>query len=177
MAKQPTTSSNNIQKILIGLIAVLVLVTVGMKVLNRSADGPALYSQHFQLYDLQLSKEAANPNNRIYQAEQAYHNGKYEDALAILQSFIRTQPNATDRLGIAAACCLLQMGQTAQAVTQLDQAIAKGYGANKSLAQWYKALALLRLGDVAAAKSIIEPMAVDSYAPNKKQAQELLKQL
>ncbi|MEO1518076.1 MAG: hypothetical protein AAFV95_23855 [Bacteroidota bacterium] len=177
MAKKENSASWNIRTILLAVIAGLLLVTLIFKNFKGSVDGVALYQEYFQKYPLNLSKDAANPNNRIYTAETAYNEGKYDIALPILESFIRTQGNVRGKLGLGAACCLLETGKDAEAIAHLDQVMENGLGGEKTQAKWYKALALLRQNKVEPAKELVRQLSVDIYAVHHEQAKELIKKL
>lgn len=133
---------------------------------------PSLYDQFGQHQPLFLTEKSTDAPNTA-SMEAAFNNGKYGEALPLLQAY--TLENPTDTLALLyQGICLLETNQL-PAATNLFAAIQQGQSALKPEAIWYLALTALKEEKPVQCRQWLQtiPAESDRYQA----AQDLLKKL
>lgn len=108
--------------------------------------------------------------------QQLYWDGDYAAALAAFDSLGATA-RANKNLLFLKANCLLDAGQPEEAVSILEALVQNGRLRFNDQAPWYLALAHLRAGRRAEARSLLERIAADAASSRQADAQRILRDM
>jgi anti-sigma factor RsiW len=158
------------------IVAATVVVGLGSAVLlSRPGPGEALFREHFEPYPSGEPAVRGRASGDRDSLLSLYEEGDYRGALARLEARISQNPDEAEARFFAGVS-RLALGQTREAIRDLEQVQRLG---NKELAEpaaWYLALAHLRGSDPAAARPHLERIAA-ATGFYRDQAQALLLEL
>ncbi|TXF91482.1 hypothetical protein FUA23_01950 [Neolewinella aurantiaca] len=126
--------------------AILLLFVVGGKVFFGEQD--STYEQFAQHQPLSLT-ERGDGDNGITQAEAAFNNGRYEEAILPLTEYVELNKEDA-RARLALGISYLETGNDAEAIRVLTE-VAETGGSVAPYGNWYLALAAVRNDDKPAA--------------------------
>ncbi len=155
---------------------ILLMVVAGIVLLQKPADGPALYASHFEPYPnaLEPVTRGIEPADFRMQAFEAYEAGEYAKATAAFQQMLSLEEEPNIRFYLAMS--LQNNSQYGQALAKLK--LLQGSGSRfEAQALWYQALLEIRAEQREEAAQTLELLlqAVPAYkAP---EARELLEKL
>lgn len=163
---------NNLIYIIPSAIAALLLVGLFLRPLISATDTSTLYTEYFQPTELSLLTKSEANDELQQSAELSFNQKNYTEAIAHLNKLIEEDP--TSQLYVySLAVAKLGAGQNAQAISELEQ--FKSHPLYGSAAQWYSALAHLKMDNVDAAKSLLNN--ISSQSSYFSSARQLLKDL
>ena len=167
----PTRSIVPMRRVLIGIAATIALLLIAYFLLPLNQSPTQLYASNYQPYSITIGARGQSIPQALTQASTLYQQGQYEAALPIFQSIADTSQNTL--LSLSIGLCQLALERPTAAITTLKSIQNDPlYG---EPAQWYLALAYLKLEDITNSKS-----ALQAIQPNTEfydQAQDLLKEL
>ncbi|HHG84912.1 MAG TPA: hypothetical protein ENJ82_09210 [Bacteroidetes bacterium] len=137
--------------------AVLLLLLIPTLMLLRSPDNEALFSAYFSPYADVASGRGGNNLPTFLAGMQAYNAGDFAGALPYFKELLEAKPRDQDGLfygGIAA----LAAGKPGQAIQRL-RLLREQESIFQKAATWYQALAHLKAGDTAKARSLLAALA------------------
>jgi tetratricopeptide (TPR) repeat protein len=137
------------------LVALAATVVAGVGtaiVLTRSGPAEGLFRQNFEPYPSTHPVVRGNGATGRPAAMTLYESGDYQGALAQLEETLRRDPN-DPVTRFYAGVCRLAIGQTRDAVLDLEQVLRLGHEDLRPPAEWYLALAHLRANDPAKART------------------------
>jgi anti-sigma factor RsiW len=141
-------------------LAAMLLVGVGTAAyFSRPSAGEALFLRHFEPYpSIQPAVRGTATATSLSAALAQYERRDYRAALPALQEEVARKPeDATARF--YAGMCRLALGQSRQAIDDLER-VARAAGDDlQTPAEWYLALARLRAGDPAGARKDLAQIA------------------
>jgi tetratricopeptide (TPR) repeat protein len=120
----------------------------------------ALYAEFFVPYEDVINvRDESNPS--LTEAVHFYNEKEFKLAAERFLIYVTDNPedlNAQFYLGLS----LIESGQTGEGITSLESVI-KNKGLLKEQAEWYRALAYLKMGDVAVAKNLLNEINHDGH--------------
>lgn len=158
--------------------SVLVLFVALSWFMNRNTvqSPQQLYASYFEPYDISGMPREGN-EELIIRMKQLYANGKYREALPLLEAE-REKPSARySELSLAIGIAYLEEDQPEKAAQNFDLIIINEDFTFEDEWRWYSALALLKLGNIERAKDLLEPLVKNKGADHQKEARELFVKL
>ncbi len=153
---------------------------VSPHIANKRHATEKLFAQYFQPY----RDESLDPSSRGSEDEPtpfdrfqlAYWEGKHEAALTAFEE-LALALKRNDNLLFLKANSLLAVGDARAASAIFEGIIANGRSRFRSQAQWYLALAYLKMGEQRKADSLLKQLATDEKNARQSDAKKLLKEL
>lgn len=150
------------------------------------------YAVAFEQYNNTLSKAVqlelseqgfgGNPDEEALQkilvAMEAYDNKKYDQATTLLQQFSKAHPTNTyqNKIELYLGLSYLETNQVEKSIMQF-QALSSKENANSVVAEWYLALAYLKIKKIKKAKTSLNKLKKLDGNPYQKKATSLLEKL
>lgn len=138
-----------------------------------------LFDQYNDPVDLYLVSKSGAEGQQLGAIEKAYRDGKFEDALQHLSSYLEnTDTQEQTDLQLLKGICLLELDRASEALP-VFQNIYEGNSlfAKDGTSTWYLALTHLKLGDREACAQYLREIPVDPANDYSQKAQKLLKEL
>ncbi|MBU7577116.1 MAG: tetratricopeptide repeat protein [Flavihumibacter sp.] len=155
-------------KKLLAVAAMLAVIALIYWIYSTQQQSDNLYAHYFQAYPNVIrptvrGETADTLNSTLLQAFQLYEEGRYKDAGSLFQQAY--QYNREDYTLFYAAICQMENGNLREAIQQFEAITWKNDAyALKSWADWYRALAYLKLGEVPEAKELLSQLSRENHA-------------
>lgn len=140
-----------------GVAAILLLYTFYFFFFN-TPNPERLFSDHFAPYPISFSVRDANTDPKASEAAIAYKNGDYKTALGLFQVLESQSQNTAYSLGVG--LCQLALNQPESAIIALQKLSNDPLFAEP--AQWYTALAYLKLEDIKNCRNHLQTIEIGS---------------
>ncbi len=115
------------------------------------------------------------PGWKLFQ--QAYLQRDYEKAVALLPEDLSSITGVQPHLLLAAGCALMSRGDYLRALEYFRMPAVANNDFTSEQSLWYQALCLLQLGEIAACRDFLTPLAKNSNADHYMEARYLRKQI
>jgi tetratricopeptide (TPR) repeat protein len=137
-------------------MAAAILVVTGTTVyLTRPSAGESLFQRYFEAYPSTQPVVRGSATDTSSDALALYESGDYRRALASFEESLTAHPDAA-RVHFYAGVCRLALGRNAEAIADLEQSRKLGAGELDAPAEWYLALAELRIRNIGEARSRLQ---------------------
>ncbi|MEL6866338.1 MAG: hypothetical protein AAFP19_18060 [Bacteroidota bacterium] len=136
--------------------AVLVLL-VALSYLFQSPTNPSqVADRYLDLPPISLTEKSANTESTLLKAEQFYKEQNFSAAAPLFRQYLENNPVSYD-VQLYAGLAYLKSEQYPQALAAFD-VILNSDALNRSEAQWYKALCLLKMDQLSAAQKLLQAL-------------------
>ena len=157
----------------IAAVVALLLVATALFFFLRTPSSQDLYAEYYHPYRATVVGRGTSPAQKS-QAEQLYSEGRFAEAIPLLQTLVADTASGRWRLILGNA--YLQIDSTAQAIAQFERVTASHETDYQPYARWYIAMSYLKANDATAAKEILLSL-VNQPGPFRSKAQQLLNEL
>lgn len=168
---QPRPARRIIVRMLAIAAGVVLLVCLGIVFLRQQPEEKQLFARYYEADPGMPTLMGAEQGMYVFmEGMVAYRSGKYDSALK-LWAGLEDQTRFRDTLSFYRAMANIGLGKFDNAITDLEHTGRHGEFAHKR--DWYLALALVRTGQYADAKTLLEEIRA-SQSPWRQPAEELL---
>ncbi|MEO7308016.1 MAG: tetratricopeptide repeat protein [Ferruginibacter sp.] len=144
----------NFKKWLAAAAAVLIILIGTVYVLTNKETSPEkLYASYSEHAPVKIQLRGNTGDSLAGMAADKFNNKKYNEALPLLQAYVKQQPDDI-QMNISLGICYLEMSRFTDA-EQVFSAIAAGQTAYAETANWYLALTALKQKDIEKCRSIL----------------------
>lgn len=144
--------------------------------LGSNLDTDAIYAAYYKPYPSSFASRGAPDEENLLKANQLYDEGKYDEAIPLLEGLIDTREE-DGQVKLALGVCYLETDDIEKAQNIFQNIRADGILLYKDLAVWYLALSLIKTEEIDSAKMWLQVLADDPDADKNVEAQRLLLEL
>jgi tetratricopeptide (TPR) repeat protein len=171
---QPTKSDKSFKRFILLMAACVSVMLVALISFQYLRQNPAeLYADFYKPF--KVSNLRSEVKEGVYwSGVELYQKGDFGNALPVFEKSIEEQPEKSNQTHLLIGVCYLQLNQVEKAILEFDNVnVNNEY---KQEANWYSALANLKLEETEKAKSILEAIVSNNSLYSQK-AKQLLEKM
>ena len=131
-----------------------------------------LFAEHYQSYDLNFGSRSGDSPNQLVEAGAYYRQKNFTKALPLFETLPDSLNTATTQL--AKGICQIELSQYEQALPYFQQLIDRNDPVFKEQAQWYAAMAYLKLGQQQKACQLLKALSKTTTAFQSEKTKEII---
>jgi tetratricopeptide (TPR) repeat protein len=156
------------------VLTFLIITTVGM-FFFRGIDSSELYTAYYSEQDVP-SVVTRGDVSALKEGAAAFQKKDYQTAMEFLDEYFEGNNDINPSVYIYSGVTRLELGKEMEAISEFDKLISSN-SLDSSKGLWFKALAYLKMDDIAEAKKVLETITSSSSNFNYEKAKELLAKL